>query len=57
MWPLKGIGDIKRVLDELPATIISSGPIFDQILARCRSLAGQLDDSMNPTQIGRGRAF
>lgn len=54
-WPLKGIGDIKRVLDELPATIISSGPIFDQTLARCRSLAGQLDDSMNPTQIGRGR--
>ena len=54
-WPLRGVGDIKRVLDELPATIISSGSNFNQTLGRCRSLAQQLDDSMNPTQTGQGR--
>lgn len=55
-WPLRGVDDIKRVLRELPAALVKKDESPDHSTeVNCRRLLEELDDSMNPSDVGRNR--
>ncbi|MAT80254.1 MAG: hypothetical protein CMJ29_01240 [Phycisphaerae bacterium] len=55
-WPLRTIGDIKKMLDDLPSTIQFENQEKNQnLLLRCDQLGASLIQSISPTPIASGQ--